>query len=176
MTKFVFDLSPDDPGAAAQGPLVEQSKNMLEMQSMVAAMIYMLPTALAAVLAQGAKAAEIPGPVPASVERVLDGDTVKVAAQIWVDQVVTISVRVRGVDAPELFRPRCAAERAAAAKAKGFVEALLAGGAIALFEIDRDKYGGRVVARIESEGGDVGAALLAEGLAVEEGASDPWCG
>lgn len=135
----------------------------------------MLLIALAAAFARSAHAAEIPGPIPANVERVVDGDTAKVAARIWVGQVVTISVRVRGVDAPELFRPRCAAERAAATEAKEFVEAMLAGGAIALFEIDRDKYGGRVVARIEGEGDDVGAALLAEGLAVEEGASDPWC-
>jgi endonuclease YncB( thermonuclease family) len=140
---------------------------------MVAALKLLLPALFAPA---AVAAADLPGPIPAGVERVLDGDTVKVAAQIWVDQTVTISVRLRGVDAPEIFRPQCAAERVAAQKAKDFIAALLAGGEATLFDIDRDKYGGRVVARIETESGeDVSAALLAEGLAVEDGEVDPWC-
>ena len=78
--------------------------------------------------------------------------------------------------APELFRPQCEAERALARRAKAFVGAKIGVGVI-LLEIERDKYGGRVVARLETaEGEDVGAALLAEGLAVEMGGDDPWCG
>lgn len=119
---------------------------------------------------------EIPGPVAATVERVVDGDTVRVSAEIWVDQHVSVSVRLRGVDAPEIFRPQCDAERAAARRAKEFVEALLSADVL-LRDITQDKYGGRVVARIETATGeDIGAALLDEGLAVEMGEADPWCG
>ncbi|MEZ5921166.1 MAG: hypothetical protein R3C60_07395 [Parvularculaceae bacterium] len=63
-------------------------------------------------LAGPAAASDLPGPVPARVERVVDGDTVRVAAEIWVDQTVSISVRLKDVDAPELFRPKCPAEKA----------------------------------------------------------------
>lgn len=53
----------------------------------------------------------LPGPIPAEVIKIVDGDTVKVRAHIWVDQTVEISVRLRGIDAPELYRPKCAAEK-----------------------------------------------------------------
>lgn len=125
----------------------------------------------------GSAAADIPGPVPASVARVVDGDTVRVSAQIWVDQIVSISVRIRGVDVPELFRPQCETERVRARAAKAFVEDRLGGGDVLLIDIAHDKYGGRVVARIETPGGDdLGSALIAEGHAVADGAADPWCG
>lgn len=138
---------------------------------MVALLLSSLPLML------GSAAADIPGPVPASVARVVDGDTVRVSAQIWVDQIVSISVRIRGVDAPELFRPQCETERARARAAKAFVEDRLGGGDVLLIDIAHDKYGGRVVARIETPGGDdLGSALIAEGHAVADGAADPWCG
>ncbi len=127
-------------------------------------------------LAAAAEPRAIDGPVAAEVERVVDGDTVRVLARIWVGHTVSVAVRIAGVDAPELYRPRCDAEREAARRAKAFVEAMLGDGDVTLHEVAPDKYGGRVVARIETtDGDDVGAALLGEGLAVEEGDSDPWC-
>ncbi len=117
---------------------------------------------------------DIAGPVEAVVERVVDGDTIRVSAKIWVDQQVSVSVRLKGVDAPELFRPQCEGERALARKAKSIVEALIGGGVL-LREIEHDKYGGRVVARLETAGGvDIGAALLAERLATKIGTPDSW--
>ncbi|MFN0024557.1 MAG: thermonuclease family protein [Parvularculaceae bacterium] len=127
-------------------------------------------------IAAAADARAIDGPVAAEVERVVDGYTVRVAARIWVGHTVSVAVRIADVDAPELYRPRCDAERDAARRAKSFVEAMLGDGGVTLHEIAPDKYGGRVVARIETNSGDdLGAALLGEGLAVEEGESDPWC-
>ena len=41
------------------------------------------------------------GPVAATVERVIDGDTIEVKAQIWIDQELRVAVRLAGVDAPE---------------------------------------------------------------------------
>lgn len=118
----------------------------------------------------------LPGPVPGAVERVIDGDTVKVRATIWVDQQVEVSVRLAGVDAPELFRPKCGAEKARARQAKSFVEAFLAGGRVKLFDIHYGKYAGRVVARIENEAGkDLSAELLSAGLASPYAARRDWC-
>ena len=133
---------------------------------------------LAVALSAPAKAAgPIPGPVAALVERVVDGDTVRVSAEIWVDQTVAVSVRLDGVDAPELYRPQCAAEKEKAREAKAFVEDILADGEALLRDVVHDKYGGRGVAKIETNpGGGVGAALNEAGLAVPYGARDPWCG
>lgn len=116
------------------------------------------------------------GAVPAIVERVIDGDTLKVSARIWIDQSLSVSVRVKGADAPELFRPRCEAEKTRAREAKAFVESLVADGAVTLEDIEHDKYGGRVAARVTiKSGADLGAALIAEGFAAAPGAHDPWC-
>ena len=106
----------------------------------------------------------------------IDGDTVRVAARIWVGQTVSVPVRLAGADAPEIFRPRCPAERDAARRARTFVEAMLGDGPVTLIDIIPDKYGGRVVARLENASGeDVADALLEAGLAVPAGAADPWC-
>ncbi|MEZ5896398.1 MAG: thermonuclease family protein [Parvularculaceae bacterium] len=124
-----------------------------------------------------AAADRVAGPIKAEVERVVDGDTVKVVARIWIDQRVSVSVRLAGVDAPELFRPACPAEKELAREAKAFVEDMLGDGGASLVDIHNGKYAGRVVARVRnSAGDDVGEALLAAGLATPEGAPDPWCG
>lgn len=156
--------------------LAEKTINALWEHAMVVLRAFLLSIVLLAILAPGAEAAgDIPGPVAAEVERVIDGDTVRVSAKIWVDQRISTAVRIYGVDAPELFRPQCEAERAAARKAKSFVEAIIDAG-VMLGDISHDKYGGRVVARLETTDGiDIGAALLEAGLAVEIGAGDPWC-
>jgi len=116
------------------------------------------------------------GPVPAEVLRVLDGDTVEVEARIWLGQTVRTLVRLRGADAPELHG-RCARERDLAAKARAFVTGR-ANGAVTLRDIARDKYGGRVTARVlDAKGQDITAALLRAGLARPYGgrAKSSWC-
>ena len=45
------------------------------------------------------------GPVAANVERVIDGDTVIVKARIWLDQDLTVVVRLAGIDAPDFDHP-----------------------------------------------------------------------
>lgn len=126
--------------------------------------------------ASGAAAKPLAGPVAAEVERVIDGDTVKVRALIWIDQEVTVSARVEGVDAPELFRPACAAEREKGTGARDFTARFLADGQAILRDIQYDKYASRVVARIENgQGADLADALLAAGLAVKDAARGAWC-
>ena len=125
--------------------------------------------------APAAEAEPLSGPVDAEVLRVLDGDTIEVAARIWLDQRVVVGVRLRGVDAPEL-RGACATERDLARRARDAVEAML-GARVELSEIDRDKYAGRVVARVRAAGEDVGARLVARGLArpYDGGRRGGWC-
>lgn len=131
----------------------------------------------AALVQPGAAASSeiLSGPVAARVERVIDGDTVEVRARIWIDQEIKVAVRVADIDAPELFRPRCAGERAKAQQAKAFAADFLADGAATLRDIRYGKYAGRVVARLEnSAGAELSDALLAAGLAVK-GAASAWC-
>lgn len=119
----------------------------------------------------------LPGPVPATVLEVIDGDTVKLRAHIWLGQEVETAVRLDGVNAPEL-RGDCAAERRLAAAARDYLAGLLGDGRVSLRDIAQDKYGGRVVAKIAVMGGrDVGDALLAAGLArpYDGGARGSWC-
>lgn len=130
--------------------------------------------ALAALPAEADRA--LPGPVPAEVIRVVDGDTIRVRARIWVDQTVEVSVRLAGIDAPEIYRPRCEAERAPARAARDAI-GLEPGDAVALRDIRLGKYAGRVVAdAVLNDGESLSARLLAQGHAIPLGAEKPWCG
>ncbi|WP_428407615.1 thermonuclease family protein [Hyphococcus sp.] len=121
------------------------------------------------------QAAEFSGNAKARVERVIDGDTVKMRVAIWLDQEILVAVRLAGVDAPELFRPKCEAERALALEAKSFAEDFLQSGEAYLSGIAQGKYAGRVVAHVETAGGDLGNALVEAGLAAR-GGKGSWCG
>ena len=115
------------------------------------------------------------GPVLARIERVVDGDTVRVSADVWIDQSISVSVRVADIDAPELFRPKCDAEKSRAREAKAFVADFLGSGPVRLYDIRRGKYAGRVVARIENaRGRDLGAAF-AEAEHAVYGERGRWC-
>lgn len=129
---------------------------------------------LAAASARAADA--IPGPIVAEVVRVYDGDTIDFRADIWPQLTVTSSVRLRGLDTPEL-RGECPEEKALAAVARERL-AELAGDRIRLANIDLDKYGGRVVADVSADNGaDLAAAMIASGLArpYDGGARGGWC-
>ena len=120
---------------------------------------------LLAIALAPAAAESLDGPVPARVLAVIDGDTIAVSAHIWLGQDIEVRVRLAGVDAPEL-KGGCALERDLAHRARAFVAARLDGGPVRLTEIRVDKYGGRVVARVATAGGeDLAGALMAAGLA-----------
>jgi endonuclease YncB( thermonuclease family) len=117
-----------------------------------------LPTALSA-------RERLPGPVQADVIRVHDGDTLQVRARIWMGQVISTKVRLAGVDTPEL-RGRCHREQRMAEAARDFVKRKLNDPRVTLHDIRYGKYAGRVLARvITARGEDLGAALIAAGLA-----------
>lgn len=95
---------------------------------------------------------------------VVDGDTLRDAAGE--------RYRVENIDAPERGgRAECAEERALAEASHAYVQAWVAGArqVEAIPVGRRDRYG-RVVARIEIDGVDLGERLIARGLA------QPWRG
>src|SRR5882672_1480203 len=116
------------------------------------------------------------GPVPATVERVVDGDTIEVKARIWLGQSLTVKVRIDGVDAPEL-EARCGEERRMALAARDYLARRILGAEVTLSRVVYDKYGGRVRAAVADSQGDIAKALLAEGLARPYGGErrQPWC-
>jgi len=120
--------------------------------------------------AGGALSAEhLRGPVEATLVRVIDGDTVNVRVKIWLNQTLDISVRLRGIDTPELSAP-CESERRLAQRARERLEALLIGEndttPLTLRHISNGKYAGRVIAYVDNESGvSVGDILLKENLA-----------
>ena len=71
--------------------------------------------------------AALPGPVPAELVSVIDGDTIAVRAHIWPGHVVETRVRLDGVDTPEIRRPACEAEREAGREAAAFTQAFVDG-------------------------------------------------
>ncbi|MEE8515647.1 MAG: nuclease [Alphaproteobacteria bacterium] len=121
--------------------------------------------------------AELPGPVPARVLRVIDGDTIVVRARVWIDQQIEIQVRLGGIDTPEL-RGRCDFETTLARRARALVAAKVGDRDIKLRRIRYGKFAGRVVARVElASGEDLAAVLMAAGLGrpYNGAGRKPWC-
>ena len=114
------------------------------------------------------------GPLAAEVVRAIDGDTLEVKVQIWLGQELTTNVRVRGIDAPEM-KGRCQKEKEMAQGGGG--TACRTGGRHGeLSNVEADKYGGRVLADVETVGGaGLARLMLASGLvrAYDGGARGP---
>lgn len=101
-------------------------------------------------------------------ECVVDGDTFHAAGQTW---------RIADIDAPEVFSPKCPAEKALGDRATARLLALLGEGPVMLAPADRneDRYG-RKLRILMRDGKSLGLQLVAEGLAREwDGARHPWC-
>ena len=108
---------------------------------------------------------EIEGPVSAKIIRIIDGDTLLVAATPWPQQTMEVYVRIRGIDAPEIHS-KCAEVRKAALEARVALEQMISGAAtIQLREIAGDKYFGRILANVTfADGRNPAQDLLSEGL------------
>lgn len=103
---------------------------------------------------------------------IVDGDTVTIAGD---------RIRIANIDAPELHRAQCDAERRLAIVAKARIGELLRSGTIAVHIGDprdgrrKDRHG-RTLATITVDGRDVGEIMIAEGLARPwDGRRHPWC-
>jgi micrococcal nuclease len=118
----------------------------------------------------------IPGPVSVHIVSIYDGDTFTVDAAPWPGVTIRVSVRVDGVDTPEI-RGKCQAEKDMAVEAGEFVEGVL-GEDVRLVNIRHGKYAGRVVAQVLVKGQDLAALIIAAGLGrpYHGGAREGWCG
>ena len=138
----------------------------------------LLPLALVAgsVGAEGRE--RLAGPFVASVEAVIDGDTLTVVVPVWLGLAVTTSVRLRGIDAPELHGA-CQREKDLAAEAKRYL-ATETTPQVRLTNIEGDKYYGRVEADVTTvpDGLNLADAMLTSGLArpYDGGKRGQWCG
>ena len=106
----------------------------------------------------------------------IDGDTFRARVDIWLGQSVTVKVRLKGVDTPEM-NGKCAAEKKLARQAKAFAENWLKQNQVHLVNVHYGTYAGRVLATAQIKNGDsLSAALLAENLAKPyRGRRAQWC-
>lgn len=116
------------------------------------------------------------GPIQADVLRVVDGDTVHVAAHVWPGATMQVHVRLAGVDTAEIFRPACERERVEGQRAAEFVRGVVDAqkARVELHQVRLGKFAGRVVAHIHTaDGRDLSQRLLEYGLAEPEGGPKP---
>ncbi len=119
----------------------------------------------------------IKGPVAGQVVSILDGDTFTVRVGVWLGQEVETSVRILGIDTPEMHSD-CRQERSMAQTAKNELITLLKDGTVTLYNIRNDKYAGRVLANAKTAGGtDISTHMIQKGLArpYEGKARKKWC-
>lgn len=111
------------------------------------------------------------------VTSICDADTFRVNIAAWPDVIgKRISVRVKGIDAPEI-KGACLHEKLAARKAKQeAVVRIRSAKRIELRNIERDKYF-RIVADVYLDGSSLAAALVAKDLAksYDGGKKEDWC-
>lgn len=136
-------------------------------------------TLLSSLFLAGAAIAQPASPqrVPALVTGAWDGDTIDVAAELWLGMTWEGSVRVAGVDTPEI-RGECEEERRMALQARVMVRELLVGSLVLLAGVHDDKYGGRVVATVLLEDGrDLADVLVDAGVGrpYDGGTRRGWC-
>lgn len=115
---------------------------------------------------------------PTAITSIYDGDTFTVnlpgCPAVLCER---ISVRINGIDAPEM-RGKCAQEKARARQAKQFlVGKLRSGKVVELRNVERDKYF-RLRADVFIDGADVGKEMLDKSLVRQYagGKRGGWCG
>lgn len=116
------------------------------------------------------------GPLTGEVLNVLDGDTINVKIHVWIGQEIETSVRINGIDAPEI-KGRCARERSMAQKARDEIISLT-GVPVRIYDVRLEKYAGRVLAKVEtSDGIDIARHMIDKGLARPYHGEKrrPWC-
>ncbi len=119
----------------------------------------------------------ITGPISAKVIKVYDGDTFTVEAYPWPGLTAKASVRIDGVDTPEI-RGKCDEEKQKAIEARNYVRSLILGEVVQLENVKHGKYAGRVVAEVILDGGEnLAEKIISQGLGREYhgGRREGWC-
>ncbi len=98
-----------------------------------------------------------------------------VDAEPWPGLTARTSVRVAGVDTPEI-RGKCQTEKDLAIRARDFVRVTV-GATVQLTNIRHDVYAGRVVADVWVDGQKLSALLIAKNLGrpYHGGRREGWC-
>lgn len=124
------------------------------------------------------RASYLAGPVEAQLIEVVDGDTIRVRAKIWLGQSISILVRLKGIDAPELHRPKCESEKRLAQQARQHLASLVADQPLHLTSIQGGKYFGRVLAKVQiNHSANLSREMLQSGLvrSYKKGKRKGWC-
>lgn len=107
----------------------------------------------------------IEGPIKGEVLNVIDGDTLSVKMNVWLDQQIEVNLRVVGIDTPEL-RGKCDLEKTKAKEARSEIIKLIKNDAVKLYNIRHDKYAGRVLANVQTATGiDLAEYMISKGFA-----------
>lgn len=139
--------------------------------SIMASAVFAIATPLAASAAEG-----LQNEYQAKVIRNYDGDNITVEVSIWLDQVLTTSVRIDGINTPEI-RGKCQVEKELAVEAKKRTWELTAAG-VTLHQVRWGKYAKRVVALVYlPDGRNLADVLIDEGHArpYSGGKRESWC-
>lgn len=112
---------------------------------------------------------------------IVDGDTIALPCAVPARGCAE-KVRLRDIDAPESYRPRCDNELHAGLAAKERLSQLLRGTDVSLQRTGKDVYG-RTLGYLVANGADVGSTLVSEGLALpyssdkraRQARIDHWC-
>lgn len=108
---------------------------------------------------------------------VVDGDTIKAEWNIPHPMLQQVYFRIIGMDAPELFHPKCEKERMLAKQAKNALTQLLDNG-FHYEIISWDKYGGRILIKAYHYNDNISDLFIQQGLAVPyagEKKQYDWC-
>lgn len=118
----------------------------------------------------------VTGLIVCAVLSVYDGDTISVTCEIWPKFEVSTSVRINGIDTPEIRRSKCTEEKELAIVARDRVRELV-GSHISITNVKLGKFAGRVVADVYANGANIGKLLIEENLAYEYhgGKRRGWC-
>ena len=116
--------------------------------------------------------------VPARVGHIIDGDTFSGVVKLDQDVEISVRVRMRNVDTPEI-NGECDLERTRAVQARERLREIMPTGTVVeLTNIKDDKYLGRIDANVlDASGQDVGTRLIKEGFGrkYNGGRRDKWC-
>lgn len=111
--------------------------------------------------------------------RAIDGDTIKAELSTLPESLRHISIRILGIDTPELHRYKCEKEKENADKARLYLHSLLAtADKVRLENLKWDKFGGRILAKVFFDGKDASDLLIRNGFAVPyhgEKKIKDWC-
>jgi endonuclease YncB( thermonuclease family) len=120
--------------------------------------------------------AGVSGIIVCAVLSVYDGDTIKVVCNPWPDMTIQTSVRLDGIDTPEL-RGKCRLEKELAILARERTRNLI-GKEVELRNVRNGKFAGRVIADVFSDGNNLAQILITEGHGREYdgGKREGWCG